>query len=443
MKKVLSLAILLTSTLACTHAAVAQSTEPALALPAHCAYEEPEASGVEFEENALVKNWTSNRQEIVWYGDLKTPCVIHANLMLQLPPGESVELRLSVSGQKMPNAKAIKLPTAIRTIRGDSQNISVDFGEFTTPQPGYWRFALSGVRKSGATFGSPVALSLSGKDMESANFNRSRWRSPASVHLGYPLPDKFAAVAAYAEVTATADPIHTYYCALGFRRGYFGIQVNGPHERRIIFSVWDAGNESVDRNKVPLEDRVQLLAKGDGVFTDSFGNEGTGGHSHLVYAWKTGQPQKFLVTARPEGKTTVYSGYFYFPEKKRWDLIASFRAPRDGAYLNGLYSFNEVFGGDYGQKQRRAEFSRQFALDVNGKWQELTVARFTHTARNEPLVRHDWSGGVLKDRFYLENGGFLTGTATYGQQFTRPTTKDGPPVDIPVSLMEKLKTPTP
>jgi hypothetical protein len=50
------------------------------------------------------------------------------------------------------------------------------------------------------------------------------------------------------------------------------------------------GKEAVDRNKVADSNKVQLLAKGDGVFADGFGNEGTGGHSHWVYPWKTGVP---------------------------------------------------------------------------------------------------------------------------------------------------------
>src|SRR5690606_20729142 len=99
-------------------------------------------------------------------------------------------------------------------------------------------------------------------------------------------------------------------------------------------------------------------------------------------------------TARPDGTGTIYSGYFFFPETKKWGLIASFRAPRDGGYLRGLYSFNEVFWGDYGQLQRRAEFGRQWARSKDGKWTELTNARFTHTGKDEPTVRRDWGGGV-------------------------------------------------
>ena len=102
----------------------------------------------------------------------------------------------------------------------------------------------------------------------------------------------------------------------GWHRGYFGMQVNSPEERRIIFSVWDRGNEPTDPNKVDEVDRVRLVAKGDGVFTGRFGNEGTGGHSHLKYPWKTGSTQKFLVTATPTDDThTRFTGYYFHPDR--------------------------------------------------------------------------------------------------------------------------------
>ena len=399
-------------------------------IPAYDAYSEPDGEAVTFEENAPATNWKDKKQSVVWYGDLAHTGAMHCAVTLRLTPGETVTLHLTLTGRAAPDAKETRLPGGDATIKGAAGDVVADFGEVQIPHTGYWRFALRGTRKSGMTFGAPVALTISGAAAQEAKVNRSKWRSPASVHLGYPLPPDFKAIAAYAEVTATADPIHTYYCALGFRRGYFGMQINSAKERRIIFSVWDSGNEAVARSKVAAEDRVQLLAKGDGVYTDSFGNEGTGGHSHLVYSWKTNQPQKFMVTAKPDGTHTIYSGYFFFPETKRWGLIASYRAPRDGAYLSGLYSFSEVFGADYGQQSRRAEFSRQWAQSAGGAWTELLTARFTHTARNEPLVRPDWGGGVLGDRFYLANGGFRPERLTYGDILTRAPSKEGSPKAI-------------
>ena len=113
-------------------------------------------------------------------------------------------------------------------------------------------------------------------------------------------------------------PLWTYFEACGWHRGYFGMQVNSPTERRIIFSVWDNGKEAVNRSKVGEADRTTLVAKGEGVNAGDFGNEGTGGHSHLIYNWKTGAKQRFIVTAKPTDAThTVYSGYWFHPEQKK------------------------------------------------------------------------------------------------------------------------------
>jgi hypothetical protein len=68
--------------------------------------------------------------------------------------------------------------------------------------------------------------------------------------------------------------------------------------------VWDAGNEGVDRKKVAADDRVQLIAKGEDVVADSFGNEGTGGHSHLVHDWQLGETFRFLMHAAARGRRT-------------------------------------------------------------------------------------------------------------------------------------------
>jgi hypothetical protein len=48
-----------------------------------------------------------------------------------------------------------------------------------------------------------------------------------------------------------------------------------------------------------------------------------------------------LVAVKPEGAHTEYAGWFYFPESRAWGLVSRFRAPKDGNYLSGLYSFSE------------------------------------------------------------------------------------------------------
>ncbi len=83
----------------------------------------------------------------------------------------------------------------------------------------------------------------------------------------------------------------------------------------------DSGDEAVSRDKVADDNRVKLVDKGEGVYTGDFGNEGTGGHSHLKVMWKTGEKQRFVVTAKPVDKTfTIYSGYWYRNDEQKVDV---------------------------------------------------------------------------------------------------------------------------
>ena len=225
------------------------------------------------------------------------------------------------------------------------------------------------------------------------------------------------------------DPEWSYTMACGFSRGYFGMQVNSPTERRIIFSVWDAGTEATDRAKVGAADRVTLVAKGEGVVAGSFGNEGTGGHSHLVFPWRTGVPLRFLVGCRPEGDRTLYAGYFQSPGDRAWRLVAAFRAPRDGGPLRDLYSFSEDFVGSNGQRWRESAFGPGGIGLADGTWRPLTRAVFTTDGHGED--RPDTDAFVRDGRFHLRHGGFVSGAARAGDALSLPTVAFRPPANLP------------
>ena len=389
-----------------------------LRVPAFTAFAEPDPEALEISEQNGVTGWNNDRINIVWYGEIKTAGRLDVAVSIRLPENSTSRLQLSVAGQAL-----------VATVRGEgTKPVTVPCGSFQIPSPGYYSFTLTGLFKEGATFGDVDALLLNGPARKDAHFSLSTERAAPSVHLTFPIPQGAQAAWFYNEVTAKTDPIWSYYEACGFLRGYFGIQVNSPTKRRIIFSVWDSGKEATDRSKVAAEDRVQLVAKGEGVEVSAFGNEGTGLHSHLLYPWKTGDIYRFLVTAAPQGTSTTYSAYFYFPEKKRWNLIASFRAPKDGGYLHHLYSFNEDWDGANGQQRRLAEFGNQWIKTADNQWLELRKARFTHTS-NDFTDRADRGAGVLGQRFYLSNGGFVSGALKCGVEITRPASGQ-PPTDI-------------
>jgi hypothetical protein len=387
-----------------------------LRVPASTAYLEPDPDGARVSERSGISGWTDPANKVLWFGEFKNSGKLECSIALRLPAGKESRLRLTLAGT---SREAV--------VKGSETNpVIVPFGSFDLAATGYQRFTLESLNPSHQSAGDVQALILDGPAVADAHFNLKSRRNAASVHLAYPTSQGEKIEAFYCEVTAVEDPLWTYYMACGWHRGYFGMQVNSPTERRIIFSVWDSGNEAVDRSKVDPTNRVTLVAKGEGVDAGDFGNEGTGGHSHLVYPWKTGEKQRFLVTAKPTDAThTIYSGYFYHPEQKRWVLISSWKAPRDGGYLRGLYSFSENFGGSNGELRRKALYGNQWIRTLGGEWTEQTVATFSHdpTGRADRLDRFM---GVENGQFFLSQGGFIPGFTKFGEKFTRPSGGQAP-----------------
>ena len=401
------------------------ANEP-LRVPAYTAYCEPDVEALDISPEHGVTGWKDAKEKVVWYGKFNTPGKLTVRLNLRLPALATSKLRLIVGKQIL---------TADITGDASPSPITVLFGVVDIAAPGYQRFELQGLEKSGSMFGDIEGLVLSGTAVQNAHFNTiAEQRGAPSVHLSYPTSKDAKVEWFYNEVTAKTDPLWSYYMACGWHRGYFGMQVNSPTERRIIFSVWDSGGEAKDRSKVGDDNRVKLLAKGKGVFADSFGNEGTGGHSHLVYNWKTGQTYCFLVAAQPDGTATIYTGWFYFPETKQWGIIARFRAPKDSSYLRGLYSFDEDWNSANGQKKRLAEFGRQWIKTADGHWTELTHAIFTHTGKNS---RTDYDAGAIGNRFYLTGGGYQDGSVKYRDPVERPTSGK-PPTGIVLPQLSEV-----
>ncbi len=390
-----------------------------LTIPAFTAYTYPDANGVRISEWRGISGWSDPNLKVLWYGELKSPTTLEAAVELRLPTNRVSKLRLTVAG-KSREAEVKGAGTNIVTAR---------FGTFAVKEAGYQRFALESLNEAGKPFGDLTALVLDGISPTNAHFNLKPRRNAASIHIAYPTPKGTNVAAFYCEMTGVEDPVATYYMACGWHRGYFGMQVNSKTERRIIFSVWDSGGEAISRNKVADTNRVILMGKGEGVSSGDFGNEGTGGHSHLVYNWEIGEKQKFIVTAQPTNATfTIYSGYWFHPEKKKWTLISSWRAPRDGSWLRGLYSFSENFGGANGHVRRKALYGNQWIRTDAGEWLELTTASFSHdvTGRSDRLDRFM---GVESGQFFLSHGGFIPGFTKAGEKFTRPPMSQ-PPADL-------------
>ena len=385
--------------------ALLAAAQPAILVPAYAAYSEPSPDGIEVEGGNASSGWRDTGQSLVWYGEARRAGKLRLWLsMVGLPPGR---LTLTVGRERR-----------VAIVDGGT----VEFGTFDV-KAGPVRVAL-------ATDAAPMPPVFGlGADGD-VHWATSRRRNAASVHLRWPTPKDADVRWFYNEATMLTDPSWSYTMACGFARGYFGMQVNDPGRRCVIFSVWDAGKEAVDRAKVGAADRVELVAKGNGVFADSFGNEGTGGHSHFDVLWKTGKPLRFLVGCRPEGDKTLYAGYWMGPGDKAWRLVSAFRAPKDGRPLRDLYSFSEDYVGSNGQKWRESAYGNGWIGLADGSWQPLTEARFT-TDGHGRTERWDTDAYVTGGRFHLRHGGFVSGRVSYGEKLTLADPGRRPRFDLP------------
>lgn len=375
-----------------------------------------------------LKPWDSTENVHSVYFRVDRPTELDLSLREKVPQGES-RIRVTVDGKNF----EVDLKGAETT--------DAPVGRISVKKAGYVKVDLQGVRKTGPVFADVEALKVTPvgdgaaavvidyvKDNQS---NRYYWgRRGPSVHLNYELPKGKTFEWFYNEVTVPvgSDPIGSYFMANGFGEGYFGFQVKSPTERWVLFSVWSPF--STDNPKaIPEDHKIVLLKKGEDVHGGEFGGEGSGGQSYLKYMWKAGTTYRFLNRVHPDGKgATLYTAWFYAPENKKWQLIASFKRPLTDKYLTGTHSFLENFADRQGYLGRGAKYGNQWACDVDGQWQELTAARFTCDDIGSRRFRLDYAGGTKGDQFFLRNGGFFAETVKPGTSFTRESSAARKPV---------------
>lgn len=351
-----------------------------------------------------------------------------------------LELRLNASVASGTSRLRCSIGTEVKEVTlSNAAPADIPVGTFAVAQPGYQCLELQGLSKSGPTFAEVDALTLAGAACDGevrfikddAHFGR---RGP-SVHLSYRLPKEAKDVCwFYNEVCVPAgqDAIGTYCMANGFGEGYSGMQVNSASERRILFSVWSPFHTD-NPKAIPESERVVLLKKGKEVHAQAFGGEGSGGQSYLVYPWKAGAVYRFLLHGEPAGDgTTVYTAYFFPPEKGQWLLLASFRRPKTNTYLKHWHSFLENFSPDAGAVTREARYVKPWACDKAGRWFAPAEAVFTADATARKGARLDYNGGTIPDgSFFLRNCGFFSERGTPGAVFTRaPSARTPPAIDF-------------
>lgn len=427
MKVKLSLLLLTFLTLS----AVSQTTT--IAINGNSYITSKDINGVKIGKQGL-RDWSSPTAEVSTYFKLSNPGTLELAIEAA-NAGEPSKIRVTVG------AKSSKKVFDIELKNSNIETIPV--GVISIADTGYLKVTVQGVEKNGSTFGTIKAYEIKGsatdKGVVHCGSFEPYWanRGP-SVHMKYALPKDSNTEYFYNEVTVRKgnDPIGSYFMGCGFGEGYFGMQVNSPTERRILFSVWSPF-DTQDPKEIPDSLKIKLLQQGEGVTIGEFGNEGSGGQSYMKYNWITGNTYKFLMQVHPDGNdNTIYTAYFYAPEKGKWQVIASFLRPKTNTYYTNAHSFLENFIPNQGYITRQVEFGNQWARSADGVWSEVTEGLFTFDATAKAGARKDYGAGVTNNNFYLKNCGFFNQSTPYKAVFTRKAAGKKPMTDIQGATQE-------
>ncbi len=310
-----------------------------------------------------------------------------------------------------------------------SSYVTLNVGAFNISSAQYHCIEIKAVTKNGTYL--PDVQSVIITSSLGLKYNKSQYRSAPATHLSYKYPGDSAISWFYTEVNVPsgADPLNAYYMTNGFWDGYFGIQVNGPTERRILFSIW-SNYDTNNPNEIPADYAVTLVRKGTNVVSNQFGGEGSGGQTYLVFPWVTGNTYKMLVNAQASGTHTLFTAWYYAPENGAWKLLGEWdKSKTNGQLLGGLYSFVENFGSN-GQDFFKARYGNQWVRTKYGNWIEVTQASFSTTASDAAHQRYDEGAGVENSMLYMYSGGFRQVGNSVGVIYTRPATGTPPSVDL-------------
>jgi hypothetical protein len=208
-------------------------------------------------------------------------------------------------------------------------------------------------------------------------------------------------------------------------------QLDSSTNKIVIFSVWDP-TRGDDANKVPLEQRVQVLYQDASTKVSRFGGEGTGGKCIWPYVWQTNETCRFVVHAVVDRDRTSYAGWFFDGHAHEWRHLVTFSTRTSGRHLRGPYSFVEDFrrDGKSVNETRRARFGNGWLRGVDGKWVSLNQATFTASSA-EWESKDNIDAGIFDNTFYLATGGNIVRTHELKQLIQLPESSNTHPPDLP------------
>lgn len=205
-------------------------------------------------------------------------------------------------------------------------------------------------------------------------------RAARSVHLQW--DTNGGAEAFCSRVVVLESTPGSYFCTMGFHRGYGGIQhlINGKHAA--IFSVWDPGNAfdfSANPNETEESIRTQVLYLHPSAPEARFGGEGTGARCLFEFDWEENHEIYFLLQNLPlENKRMAYRAWIRNGTEGEWELMAVYISQQDEGSMRRFYSFVEDFhrNGESPYQCRVADFGPTWVYQGE-QWHTVSQAQFT------------------------------------------------------------------
>lgn len=238
----------------------------------------------------------------------------------------------------------------------------------------------------------------------------------------------------YTEITVPSgkDPLYTYFMTSGNGQGYAGIQTNSPTDRRFLFSIWSAAEES-DPSALRSKYNPKLIRVcnqpqfRNGITYQVFGGEGTGGQSRINVMWQTDKTYKVLLRIRPHPdqarfpNSTLYKAWFH--NGTEWLFMCEWRRQeiqpgdkgvteatvRGPFWYTGASHFVEDFNGTMGYLPHEAYFTNHWFITDQGQYVEPTDYVFTG---DQAQGRADVAGGIVTsgeyaNAVYMRSGGYF------------------------------------
>ncbi len=250
------------------------------------------------------------------------------------------------------------------------------------------------------------------------------YRYAPSIHLNFKPSPK--AQLYYNEIEVTESVPGSFFMAIGFNQGYFGIQETNQGKKWFLFSIWDSNSHN--KNAQIADKRVKVIHQDPKTRAQRFGGEGSGGQSFYDYDWKVGERIKFCLKIEDKDDRRHYSAFIYLSQEKRWAHMLTFASIAPQPHLSRFHSFVEDFKRDFDSfhKHRGMKVYNSWIKDLEGKWHYVTDARFTRDGNPHTNI----TAFTKEDAFYFGSGGKVEKEVKPWTMIKRETKKT-PPTDLP------------